>query len=92
MQRANVVRPHNQDLNETISIVKKEVYRKALREAQSPEALNAVERQVMADFQLTQSDRIQLLGEIEHTAASVERWSRQGVPANTARGDGTRAS
>ena len=53
-----------QDLKETVSDVKKEEYRREMRQAASLESLFSIEREVETDFQLTQSDRVQLLGEL----------------------------
>ncbi len=70
MQRAKAVQLLDQDLKEAISDVKKDGYRKALEEAHDQTALSLVEHEIRSDFQLTRDDRLQLLGEVEHSFAS----------------------
>lgn len=64
MQRAKAAQVLEQDLKEAISIVKKDEYRRALREAHDLTALNSVEHRIRTDSQLAQDDRVQLLGEL----------------------------
>jgi hypothetical protein len=64
MQRAKVMQVFEQDLKEAISSVKKDEYRRALREAHDLEVLNSIEHEIRIDFQLTQDDRIELLSEL----------------------------
>jgi len=71
MQRAKSNKLFDQDVKEAISGVKKEEYRRALEEAHAPNALTTVEHSVRIDFQLTQHDRLQLLGEIERAVSLV---------------------
>jgi hypothetical protein len=63
-RRGKAMLSFEQDLKETVSDVKKEEYRREMRQAASLEGLLSIEREVEADFQLTQSDRVQLLGEL----------------------------
>ena len=83
MQTAKVVHDYDQDLKEAISYVKRNGYRKALEGASSPTALRAIEQQVMTDFQLTQSDRARLLGDIERVVALVDSRSKSEEVVNT---------
>jgi ABC-type uncharacterized transport system ATPase subunit len=69
MQRAKVVQDFDQDLKEAISSVKKEEYRKAVDKACDLLDLNIIEHRIRTDFQLTQDDRLQLLGDIERVTA-----------------------
>jgi hypothetical protein len=69
MQRAKVVQDFDQDVKEAISSVKKEEYRKAVDKACDLFALNIIEHRIRTDFQLTQDDRLQLLGDIERVSA-----------------------
>lgn len=75
MQRAKVTQAFDQDLKEAISDVKKDEYERALEEAHDLMALNAIEHRIRTDFQLTQDDRVQLLGDIERVAASASLLS-----------------
>jgi hypothetical protein len=69
MQGAEVAHVFARDLKEAISNVKRDEYRRALGETHDPMVLNAMEHRVRTDSQLTQDDRVQLLGEIERVAA-----------------------
>jgi hypothetical protein len=73
MQRAKVIQVFGQDLKEAISDVKKDEYRKELEDARDSVALNVVEHRIRTDFQLTQDDRLQLLGDAERITASASR-------------------
>jgi len=70
MQRAKAVQVFNEDLKEEISDVKKDGYRKALREAHDQAALSIIEHEIWSDFQLTREDSLQLIGEVEHVMQS----------------------
>lgn len=65
MQRAKTTQLYHQDVKEAISSVKKREYRRALGEATTRKALAAIEHSVRTNFQLTQDDRLQLLGDVE---------------------------
>ncbi len=69
MQRAKAMQVFDQDLKEAISSVKKDEYRRALGWAHDLMALNVIEHKIRTDSQLTQDDRVQLLGDIERVAA-----------------------
>jgi hypothetical protein len=63
-QRGKAMQSFEQDLKEEVSDLKKEEYRREMREAANLAKLLSIEREVETDFQLTQSDRVQLLGEL----------------------------
>jgi len=71
MQRAKAVQIFDQDLKEAISDLKKVEYRRELENARKLVALNVIEYMIRTDFQLTLSDRLQLLGEAERATALV---------------------
>lgn len=64
MQRAKATQVLEQDLKEAISNVKKDEYRRALREAHDLTVLDSIEHRIRTDSQLAQDDRVQLLGEL----------------------------
>jgi hypothetical protein len=64
MQRAKVLQVFEQDLKESISGLKKDEYRRAMRDAHDQMALNSIEHEININFQLIQDDRIQLLSEL----------------------------
>jgi len=66
MQRAKAVQVLDQDLKEAISDVKKDGYRKALRESHDQAVLSIIEHEIRSDSQLTRDDSLQLIGEVEH--------------------------
>jgi hypothetical protein len=68
MQRAKVMQVLERNLKEAISNVKKDGYRRTLGNAHDMTALNVIEHRIRTDFQLTQDDRIQLLGDVERVA------------------------
>lgn len=69
MQGAKVTQINKQDLKEAISNVRRQGYRRALGEARVLMALNTIEHKIRTDPQLTQDDRVQLLGDAERVAA-----------------------
>lgn len=73
MQNAKVIQVLQQDLKVTISSVKKDEHQRALEGAHDLLALEFIERKVRTDSQLTQDDRVQLLGDIERATAMASR-------------------
>jgi hypothetical protein len=69
VQKAKTIQVFDQDLKEAISDVKKSEYRRKLETLRDPVALDAMEHGIMIDFQLTSSDRLQLLAEVERATA-----------------------
>jgi hypothetical protein len=76
-RRGKAMQSFERDLKETVSDVKKEEYRREMRQAASLESLFSIEREVETDFQLTQSDRLQLLGEV-HTLPRLRIDEKEG--------------
>ena len=79
----------DQDLKEAVSEVRRNEYRRATEAVRDPVSLKVIEIKVRTDFNLTQDDRLQLLGDIERLAA-------QGLDGEAAvgifRGDGQRTA
>jgi ribosome recycling factor len=68
VQKAKVTHIFAEDLREAISNVKRDEYRRALDGAHDPKILDAIQHKIRTDSQLTQEDRIQLLGDVERAA------------------------
>ncbi|MGP8124607.1 MAG: hypothetical protein ACLQEQ_01915 [Nitrososphaerales archaeon] len=69
MQRAKAVQIFEQDRKEAISDVKGDEYRRELGNARNLVALGIIEHKIRTDFQLTMSERLQLLAEVECATA-----------------------
>lgn len=79
VQKAKVVQVFDHDLKEAISDVKKDWYRKVLKEVHDSVALAAVEHEIRTDPQLTRDDRLQILGDVGHAANAIDRNWRVGI-------------
>jgi len=71
VQRTMVLQVLGQDLKKAISDVKRDHYRRTLAATHDSMALRDVEQRIRIDSQLTQDDRLQLLGEVGSLTAMM---------------------
>ena len=65
MQKGEALQAMEMDLKETVSLLKKEEYERALRRASDAIDLRVIELQVRTDTRLSQAHRVRLLSRIE---------------------------
>ena len=71
VRRTTVLQALGQDLKKAISDVKRDQYRRMLAATHDSMALRYVEQRIRIDSQLTQDDRLQLLGEVGSLTAMM---------------------
>ena len=72
MQRGKSTHSFSRDLQQTISEMKAEGYRRALGEAHNPTSLSVIDRMIRSDYQLTRGDRLQILAEVQTATSSFD--------------------